>query len=80
MKHTIRLSDTSHVSYPVTSNLTPSVIEIILLPPSPSSITLGGRYVGGGERGVMGIFQKKKREKSRCSLRTVFMMGMQYPW
>ena len=60
MKHTIRLSDTSHVSYPATSSLPPSVIEIILLPASPSSITLGGRYAGGGVGG--GSFRKKKRK------------------
>ena len=60
MKHTIRLSDTSHVSFPATSSLPPSVIEIILLPASPSSITLGA----GIRAGVWGgdLSEKKKRK------------------
>jgi hypothetical protein len=60
MKHTIRLSDTSHVSFPATLSLPPSVIEIILLPASPSSITLEA----GIRVGVLGGNLSEKKEKN----------------
>ena len=63
MKHTIRLSDTSHVSYPATSSLPPSVIEIILLPASPSSITLEG-WGQVCSRGCEWDLSGKKKEKN----------------
>jgi hypothetical protein len=63
MKHTIRLSDVSHVSYPATSRLPPGFMEIILLPDSSSSITLGaGMQAGGGS--IPPPPPPKKKEKN----------------